>query len=622
MIDALAQTALVLSQSIAASVLVKTTLIVAVALIASRYARRATASLRHLVLVSAFVVLVVLPLTAFLGPSVTLAIARPSVVAPYPAALPLDDESAAVRPLIPTPRQADRGADRSPRLTLGAVLGAAWVAGALLFLVPLAVTPWRLRQLRRTASPWRQGDALVRQLAAGAGIRRPLAVLVHEAVASPMTCGVVHPAIVLPTDAPDWSPDEIRHALLHELEHIRRADWPVHVAARVVCALYWFHPLAWAAWGRLCLEAERACDDAVVRVAEGTAYAEQLVLLARRRTKASAVPALSMAGRSDLAERIAALLDGRRARGRLGILRASAIFATAATLAAAVAPLRAGTRVGAGQAAGQPAPPRFEVVSVKKNRSGPDNGSMRLQPGGRIVITNQALLPLILFAYGLQPQQLAGAPEWIESDRFDILAQAAGNLVPSPPGGPPGPAQLMLQQLLADRFQLSVHTEARELPVYALTLARSERQLGRGIRPATTNCEAMIKELLAKAASGGGPPAMPQLADGRPACGISSPGPGRLWAGGSILPQLATTLSGAVGRIVQDRTGLTGGFDFELEFAPESSGGAVGAGGTAPGTDRPSLFTALEEQLGLKLQPQRAPIDVLVIDRVEQPTEN
>jgi len=264
--------------------------------------------------------------------------------------------------------------------------------------------------------------------------------------------------------------------------------------------------------------------------------------------------------------------------------------------------------------------PAFAVATVKKNASGDAAQSMRLQPGGRLVVTNQPLRRLIVFAYGLQPQQLTGGPDWLDTDRFDIVAQAEGSLSPTPPGGPPGPAQLMFQRLLAERFGLAAHTEAREMPVYALTLARSDGRLGPRIKPATVDCLALMTQ-----APGGVPVAAPQLPDGRPACGARRDGTGRVMAGGTDMKMFATQmLTGQVDRLVIDRTGLAGAYDFDLEYALDVPGrGAAPAGDPATAvTDRPSLFTALEEQLGLKLQPQRAPIDVLVIDRVTPPTQN
>ena len=163
--------------------------------------------------------------------------------------------------------------------------------------------------------------------------------------------------------------------------------------------------------------------------------------------------------------------------------------------------------------------PAFAVATIKYNRSGDAGASMRLQPGGRIVVTNQPLRRLITFAYGLQPQQLAGGPSWLDTDRFDITAQAEGNISPTPPG----PAQLMMQRLLAEHFGLVVHTESRELPVYALTVARSDGRLGPRIKPADRDCLALMTQ-----APGGVPVQAPRLADGRPGCGVTRDATGRV----------------------------------------------------------------------------------------------
>jgi hypothetical protein len=128
---------------------------------------------------------------------------------------------------------------------------------------------------------------------------------------------------------------------MHELEHIRRGDWTVHIMARVVCAFYWFHPLVWVAWRKLSLEAERSCDDAVLLRAERADYAEQLVNMARRLSGSLAPPVLSMANRSDLSTRVSAILDSKQRRGRAGILCATASLVVAALVVLAIAPVRA-----------------------------------------------------------------------------------------------------------------------------------------------------------------------------------------------------------------------------------------------------------------------------------------
>jgi hypothetical protein len=182
---------------------------------------------------------------------------------------------------------------------------------------------------------------MLRVLAAEAGVRRPVEVLLHDRILAPVTCGLLKPVILLPAEAREWSEADVRRAFVHELEHIRRGDWSVHILARAVCASYWFHPLVWVAWRQLCLEAERACDDAVLLGADRADYAEQLVVLARGLSSSVAPPALSMANRSDLSTRVSAILDNKQPRGRAGLLCALSILTVAAVAVLAIAPVRA-----------------------------------------------------------------------------------------------------------------------------------------------------------------------------------------------------------------------------------------------------------------------------------------
>ncbi len=284
------------------------------------------------------------------------------------------------------------------------------------------------------------------------------------------------------------------------------------------------------------------------------------------------------------------------------------LFLTA-VVAAAVAPLAAApAQVPVPSSGSTPSLPAFEVASVRVNRSGEPGHRMQGRPDGRITITNAPLRTIIEMAFGLLPQQLTGGPGWLDSERFDIAAQTGQGLPPQTPGGPPGPAQLMLQRLLSERFKLAVHSETRELQIYALTLVREGGRLGPQMSPATTDCEALL------AAYGRGAAPLPPRSE----CSISG-APGRVSARGASMANFSRAiLAGVVDAIVEDRTGLRGGFDFDLEFTVDP--------GTAPATDvgsnGASIFTALEEQLGLKLRSLRAPVDVLVIDRVERPTEN
>jgi uncharacterized protein (TIGR03435 family) len=270
-------------------------------------------------------------------------------------------------------------------------------------------------------------------------------------------------------------------------------------------------------------------------------------------------------------------------------------------------------------AAPAPGSQAFEVASVKPNKSGDGRISIQMQPGGRFTATNLPLRELIRMAYGVQNSQLVGGPDWIGSERFDIVAKAESDPPPSPPGGPPGPMLMMVRNLLVERFKLAVHSETRDLPIYALVMARADGRLGPQLRASQVDCAA----LMSAARGRGGPPPAPPKPGERPPCGTFI-GIGRIAAGGVSMTQLATNLSQRVNRVVLDRTGLTGPYEFELEFTPDQ----LPQGPPPPGApslppidpNGPSIFTALQEQLGLKLDAQRGPVEVLVIDGVAQPT--
>ena len=219
----------------------------------------------------------------------------------------------------------------------------------------------------------------------------------------------------------------------------------------------------------------------------------------------------------------------------------------------------------------------------------------------RVVIQNAYQL--------LQDAQLVGGPGWLASDSFDIVATAPGN--PSQ-----GQMMEMLRALLADRFKLVAHTETRDLPIYALVLARDDRRLGERIRPSAMDC-------LAARGGANGPPPAPSQTGERVPCAMRF-APGRVMAGGMRLTQLADRLASLVGRAVIDQTGLTGNFDFDLEWTPDSASVAQLPNDVPrippASQDGPSLFTALQEQLGLRLESKRGPVEVLVIDSVSQPT--
>jgi bla regulator protein BlaR1 len=266
-------------------------------------------------------------------------------------------------------------------------------------------------------------------------------------------------------------------------------------------------------------------------------------------------------------------------------------------------------------------PPAFEVASVRPNRSGANANSIGLQPGGGFRAINAPLRALIAVAYGtprpLFDFQISGGPKWIESDRFDIVAKAAGGPQPGPDG--PTRENLMLRSLLAERFQLAVHRQTKELPIYRLVIARTDGKFGAQLRPVATDCAAFRSAMLAR----GGPPPSPAPGERMP-CAVRM-FPGRLSGDASTIAQLTDMLARLVNRTIVDRTGLTGPFDFDLQWTPDQltqgrGEPPLGAPPLAIDPNGPSIFTAVQEQLGLKLESTKGPVDVLVIDHVEHLT--
>jgi uncharacterized protein (TIGR03435 family) len=224
---------------------------------------------------------------------------------------------------------------------------------------------------------------------------------------------------------------------------------------------------------------------------------------------------------------------------------------------------------------------------------------MVAQPGGRFVAVNIPLYFLIRTAYQLQNDQIVGGPGWLRTDRFDIEARAEA------PGLPGLDLLERLKSLLADRFAMTAHTEKRELPVFALERAGRDGALGPGLR--VTAC----------------PDVATDLAQPTPCVTVQNPA-GALTMRGTPLSQMVPYLSAYLGRVVVDRTGLTERYDFELKWTPDPPPQGREAAGQPPAVDPSavSIFTALQEQLGLRLNATREMVDVLVIDTIAHPTPN
>jgi uncharacterized protein (TIGR03435 family) len=224
----------------------------------------------------------------------------------------------------------------------------------------------------------------------------------------------------------------------------------------------------------------------------------------------------------------------------------------------------------------QQAPPAFDVASIRPNTSGsPRSGTQNL-PGGRVTVTNQPLRNMIRTAYGANDLEVVGGPDWIDRDRWDVLAAAA----PDSPAD--APWQEMLKTFLVERFKLRAHFETRERPIYRLVFARADKRLGPDIRP--TKC---------------GPD---NLDCGRFSANTNGIKSGTITGVSRTLAQIGTGLSDYAQRRVFDATGSEERYDFDLKWGEDLS-----------------IFTAISEQLGLKLEPATGPLDVLFIDGVEKP---
>jgi uncharacterized protein (TIGR03435 family) len=222
--------------------------------------------------------------------------------------------------------------------------------------------------------------------------------------------------------------------------------------------------------------------------------------------------------------------------------------------------------------------PVFDVVSIKPASSGDTERSLTQNPGARLTTSNATLKMLIMLAYKVMPDQISGGPPWLQSDGFDIEAKAAN------PHAGNAQFQQMVQNLMADRFQLKFHRETRELPVYLLTQAKNGVKLAEAKEPSAD-------------------------------VGMRIEAPGRMIGVKATMTTLANALTKALKRQVVDETGLSGAYSFRLAYTPDPKPGME------PG-DGPSVFTALEEQLGLRLKAGKGPVEVLVIDSAQKPAAN
>jgi uncharacterized protein (TIGR03435 family) len=502
------------------------------------------------------------------------------------------------------------------------ILSAVWLFG---FVATLGLWWWRWRRLwaavMRDAVPASQGrevDAL-RRLEQVAGMRTPIVFLFSHDSLEPGIFGIVRPALLWPAGISGHLTDAHLEAIIaHEVCHVRRRDNLAAAVHMVVEAIFWFHPLVWWLGARLLEERERACDEEVLQLGNPPQVYAESILKTCEFSVGSPLACISAVTGADLKKRIVDIMQKPIAL-KLGLGKKLLLIVAGAM--AAAGPVVFGLIQEPQSQAGSPPVvsaaskvPAYEVASIKPDKSGTNMTMFRTTPVG-FSATNVPLKMLIQDAYGVEDNQILGAPGWVGSARYDIEAKVSSSDTDALHDLSPDQRKLMLRPLLADRFQLKVHTEVRDLPILALVIAKGGPKLHEAKRGDT-----YPNGIKGFDGEPGGP-------------GLMHMGPGQLTAQGLPMSSVAQLLSQQLRRTVQDKTGLTGKYDFTLQWTPDVGGspmmkgpdaGQQGPGGPPPPTDNggPSIFTAIQEQLGLKLESQKGPVDVLVIDHVEMPSAN
>ena len=507
------------------------------------------------------------PFSALVGAGAQFAWRTAPAIAPPQFSLVMDQIG---RPFGASPSLAPPAAS-SASSPLPAILFGVWLCGVAIGGISW-LRWWRsLRTAQRAATPL--------------DLNLPILTMSTPAQMEPGVFGIFRPILLLPEGITDrLTPDQMQAVIAHELCHVRRRDNLTAAIHLVVETLFWFHPLLWWIRARLAEERERACDEEVLGSgSRPEVYAEGILSVCRFYLESP--PCMAGVTGADLKKRLESIL-ARRPADNLTLVRKWLL--ASAGLVAIVGPIAVGLMNAPVSCAESPAViqalPAFEVASVKPAPVGATERSLTHKPGPRLVTSNATVKMLVFLAYQVMPFQVSGGPAWLQSDGFDIEAKAAD------PKTTPHQFQQMIQRLLAERFHLRYHLETKEVPVYSLIVARSGTKL-----------------VAAK--------------DDDPEVSMRN-GRGEMTGVRATMSMFATALSRPLERKVVDETGLTGAYTFKLQFVPDDNSVRTGEDVTAHFSEGPSLVNALQQQLGLNLNPGRAPVEVLVIDHADKPSAN
>ena len=522
----------------------------------------------------------------------------------------------ASRAIAPIP-QVLRGAvsaDSSHWLPI--TLAVIWLGGSVALLLVWCMRWQSASAAAREASPLHEGREVetLHRLLRREGMRARITMRVSKTSSEPGVFGIVRPVLVWPEGISAHLDDTHLEAILaHELGHVRRRDNMLAAIHMAVEAIFWFHPLVWWLGARMIEERENACDEDVLALgSEPRVYAES-ILKTCEFCVGSTLACVSGVTGADLKKRIVRIMNEQVSRQLDFRRKLLLVCAGAMAIGLPVAfGLAQASPSQTAAPAGDPGAktPAFAVASVKPDKSGPGMVRLMFTPDG-FSATNVSLQMILREAYGIEDDEIIGAPSWVKSDNFDIEAKVDGSDVPELGKLSFDQRKQMFQPLLADRFKLKFHYETRELPVYVLTIAKNGPKL---------------KESQPDTEGSSGPAGM----KGKHMMRLM--GMGRLEGQGIPITLLSRELSRQLGRTVIDKTGLTGSYDFSLQWTPDPGSGPMFKGpqgapqpvenGAAPDNSGPTIFTAVQEQLGLKLESQKGPVQVMVIDHVEPPSEN
>ena len=468
-----------------------------------------------------------------------------------------------------------------------------WASGVLVLAFFWAHGWWRLRRAAKTASPL--------------SLPADVPVFSSASLMEPGVFGIFRPVMMLPQGILDrLSAAQMRAIVAHEMCHVRRRDnltFALHMLAETV---FWFHPLVWFLRIRLIEERERACDEAVLQSgSEAEVYAEGILNVCKFYVESPLACVSGVTG-SDLKQRIVRIMT-EQLGSQLGLSR-KLLLAVVAFIAVLV-PVTLGfthtteifaeTKVQDAATAGVP---EFEAATIKPNKADGNRRSFMYNETG-MSMEGVPVQMMLKDTFNVTEDRILGVPNWAKTDRFDVEAKVSSDDAPKLAHLTREQRRFMLQSLLAERFNLKYHHETRELPVYTLMVAKGGARLKDAVVPEG------------------------EKQSGKMRSGVRMNGRGDFEGMNANMDVLCHVLSEQpeLSHTIIDKTGLTGGYDFHLQWTPADSAPAGPDGNSASSesdSNKPSLFTALQEQLGLKLQLQKGPVDVIVIDHIDKPSPN